>query len=103
MQSDDLKKQLVDLRDELNQRIEGIQPDMAAGRSRDSEEQAQEMENDEVLQALAMDARNEIGETERALTRMDNGTYGTCANCAEPIAEDRLKAYPMAEKCIKCA
>jgi DnaK suppressor protein len=40
---------------------------------------------------------------EEALERMENGTYGQCAECGEPIAKPRLQAIPYARHCIKCA
>ncbi len=39
---------------------------------------------------------------EEALRRVDNGTYGICRDCGEPIAEARLKAIPWTRVCIKC-
>jgi DnaK suppressor protein len=38
-----------------------------------------------------------------ALARMENGTYGACAECAEPISRPRLQAIPYARHCIRCA
>jgi DnaK suppressor protein len=38
-----------------------------------------------------------------ALARIDEGTYGTCANCGRPIAVERLEARPWADLCIDCA
>ena len=37
-----------------------------------------------------------------ALQRIDEGTFGTCANCRNPIAEERLEARPWASLCIDC-
>ncbi len=39
---------------------------------------------------------------DEALTRIDGGTFGTCARCGKPIAEERLEAMPYATKCIDC-
>ena len=39
---------------------------------------------------------------ERALARIDAGTYGTCTRCGRPIAEERLEALPYVELCIDC-
>ncbi|HVE76690.1 MAG TPA: TraR/DksA C4-type zinc finger protein [Actinomycetota bacterium] len=36
-----------------------------------------------------------------AFKRIDDGTYGTCESCGEPIGEERLKAMPAARFCIK--
>ncbi|MCD4689614.1 MAG: RNA polymerase-binding protein DksA [Desulfuromonadaceae bacterium] len=37
-----------------------------------------------------------------ALTRIDNGTFGTCECCEEPIGPARLLARPVTELCIDC-
>ena len=37
-----------------------------------------------------------------ALERIDQGTYGICAECEEPISPARLAALPWAERCIRC-
>jgi len=39
---------------------------------------------------------------DEALTRIGGGTFGTCARCGKPIAEERLEAMPYATKCIDC-
>jgi DnaK suppressor protein len=38
----------------------------------------------------------------RAQAKADDGTYGTCDGCGEPIAADRLEALPWATRCITC-
>ena len=91
------------LHTELENRLHGIQADLSRGRSQDSQEQAQETENDEVLHALAADARGELTEIANALSRIRNGTYGVCAACGVAIRADRLAAYPMAVRCVECA
>lgn len=37
-----------------------------------------------------------------ALGRLDDGTYGTCVRCGQPIAAERLEALPWAAHCIAC-
>jgi DnaK suppressor protein len=39
---------------------------------------------------------------DEALKRIEEGTFGTCARCGKPIAEERLEAMPHATKCIDC-
>ena len=41
--------------------------------------------------------------TERALAKLDDGTYGRCDECGEPIAPKRLAAMPDAVHCVACA
>ncbi len=54
-------------------------------------------------QALAAQLRNELSEIERALRKLDDGTYGRCEACGEPIAPARLEAMPAARFCINHA
>jgi RNA polymerase-binding protein DksA len=37
-----------------------------------------------------------------ALTRIDDGTYGICSACGQPIGEERLEALPWTTQCIDC-
>lgn len=41
--------------------------------------------------------------TERALAKLDEGTYGVCDACGSSIARGRLKAMPDAVLCVECA
>lgn len=43
-----------------------------------------------------------LGAIDRALQRIEDGTYGTCRRCGRPISEERLEALPHAELCIDC-
>ena len=44
-----------------------------------------------------------LARTERALAKLDQGTYGRCDECGEPIAPARLQALPDATLCLACA
>ena len=44
----------------------------------------------------------ELAEVEAALTRVADGSYGTCVECGEPIPLARLAANPSAARCIAC-
>jgi len=44
----------------------------------------------------------ELKEIEEALEKIENGTYGTCEMCGEPIRKLRLKVKPYAKYCIVC-
>jgi len=43
-----------------------------------------------------------LKEVDSALERMDEGSYGLCAVCHEPVEEERLKADPLARNCLGC-
>ncbi|MCW2935256.1 MAG: yocK [Actinomycetia bacterium] len=53
--------------------------------------------------ALLARAREQITEIEAAISRLDDGTYGTCTRCGQPVGEDRLAARPAAATCVRCA
>ena len=42
----------------------------------------------------------ELADVDRALRRLDDGTYGTCEACGHPIGDDRLEAMPAARFCV---
>ncbi len=52
--------------------------------------------------ALSYNARDLLAQTERALARIEAGTYGSCESCGEPIGKARLQAFPRATLCVKC-
>ncbi|WP_405737882.1 TraR/DksA family transcriptional regulator [Streptomyces sp. NBC_00028] len=52
--------------------------------------------------ALAANAREMLEQTERALDRLDAGTYGLCENCGNPIGKARMQAFPRATLCVEC-
>ncbi|MBU1708133.1 TraR/DksA family transcriptional regulator [bacterium] len=43
-----------------------------------------------------------LAHLDRALERINDGTYGICAECGEPIAKARLEAVPHARMCVDC-
>jgi len=51
--------------------------------------------------AKKLDAK--LRDVERALEKLDEGTYGTCDACGEPIGDERLEAIPWAVRCVKDA
>ena len=52
--------------------------------------------------AVTHNARDLLAQSERALARIDEGTYGTCESCGEPIGKARLHAFPRATLCVAC-
>lgn len=52
-------------------------------------------------QLLAV-ARQQLDETEAALARLKDGTYGRCAHCSGPISPERLEILPAARNCVTC-
>ena len=52
------------------------------------------------LQALSARLKEQLDDVEHALTRLDEGTYGTCEVCGVAISEARLEAMPATRFCI---
>ena len=52
--------------------------------------------------ALTHNARELLAQNERALARIEAGTYGVCESCGEPIGKARLQAFPRATLCVAC-
>jgi DnaK suppressor protein len=102
-QYDQIQSQLLAKQAELAQRLERLKENLTGGRSADSQEQAQELENAEVVDALGNEARTEISKIARALDQIKNGTYGVCVDCGTAIPMARLEAYAFADRCIRCA
>ncbi|MDY6980892.1 MAG: TraR/DksA family transcriptional regulator [Pseudomonadota bacterium] len=97
------RQALLNKRRELLQRVTAIADDSQLPASADSEEQAVELENEEVLTALDEEARQTLALIDQALQRIEGDEYGLCLACGKPIAEARLEAVPYAELCIDCA
>ncbi|WP_457560675.1 RNA polymerase-binding protein DksA [Caminibacter sp.] len=51
---------------------------------------------------IYLNQKRELAEIEEALKRIEEGTYGICEMCDEPIQEERLKIKPYAKYCIIC-
>lgn len=99
----EIREALLAKQQELTTRLENIKSNITRGRSADSQEQAQELENAEVVDALGNEARHELHLIAKALDQIKKGAYGDCADCGKSIPEERLKVYPFAERCIECA
>jgi DnaK suppressor protein len=55
------------------------------------------------VDALAAQARAHLDDLDRAMARLDDGTYAVCERCGSQIAAERLSARPAARTCIRCA
>lgn len=98
-----VKAQLEQRLVELKARQQNIAVDLDEPLNADSSEQAVEVQDDAALERQAALVAQEIGSINRALARIENGTYGRCVLCEEEIAPARLQARPEASLCIDCA
>ncbi len=96
-----VRADLTSERDRLATQIDKLEPSTSEDRVDDNfadlgQVAAEQGEN----QALAAQLRSELAEVERALQKLDDGTYGLCETCGQPIAPARLEAMPAARFCI---
>ena len=102
-----LRKQLEEEREELGAQAAKLEADAAdeswkEPRSDDDAETGTATFERERTMSLARNARQTIIQIERALDRMDAGTYGECISCGQQIALERLEALPQAVDCLDC-
>jgi RNA polymerase-binding protein DksA len=57
----------------------------------------------ELSLSLLENEEEALAQIERALARIDKGTYGTCEECGTEIPKERLKAIPYTRHCVECA
>lgn len=103
---EEVRNNLVSMLDELNLRLARITNNVKHSEvplEKDFAEQATQNENDEVMDYLGNAARTEIEMIKQAIVRIDNGQYGICQVCGEPISKERLEALPYSNMCINCA
>jgi len=56
----------------------------------------------EIDYTLEENSEQVLAEIDDALQRIEDGTFGTCRTCGQPIAPERLEAMPWATQCIDC-
>jgi len=55
------------------------------------------------VRALTANLQALLADVERAIAKIDDGSYGTCETCGEPIAPARLEAMPASRFCVEHA
>ena len=103
MSHEALKTELEQKLAELQSRLASIKRDVTQSHSGDSAEQAQERENDEVVDAIGNETAQSIRIIQAALNRIEDGSYGICESCGKDVGEARLAAVPEATRCVDCA
>ena len=106
---------LAELREALEEQRENLRKEIAEqGGDPDSDDAAIDVERGfadgahtaaERGQAITIvrELKGSLADVERALRKIDEGTYGVCERCGNPIAIERLEALPWAILCIDCA
>jgi len=106
------KKKAKVYREKLLIRREGligqVQAAEAYSRERDSEatqdpaDMAANAYTKELLMSMSTNDRQLLESIDGALYRIEEGEYGKCSHCGQPIQEKRLEAVPWARHCLTC-
>jgi DnaK suppressor protein len=91
----ELRQYGADPHSEKVEHIEGIDSNFA-------DSAAASAERSEIL-AFIDNARERLAAVESALTKVEEGTYGSCEDCGQEIPEARLEARPLSVRCVECA
>ena len=97
------KQKLFDLKEEYETRINKIEDHIQNPQddlNSHWEDQAISYRQNDMRKSLMAEARQSLIYVENALNHIENGTYGECEVCGEPIEEQRLQALPYATLCM---
>jgi RNA polymerase-binding transcription factor DksA len=110
VRSADLEKKVEDRKDTLRQELEKTQERIAHLEGTLNEKLDSDLGRGdpavtqrEVNRALMERLKAQAKELEQALSQLDQGRYGKCIKCGEPIHPDRLAVLPDTRLCIECA
>jgi RNA polymerase-binding transcription factor DksA len=101
----ELAKDLVRLQAELaviEAEMDDLISDAGDGAGDDQADSGTKTFEREHEMSLVINARDMVLQTERALSRIDNKTYGNCEVCGSPIGKARLQVFPRATLCMIC-
>ena len=87
---------------EKNPRVEGDYDAQFPEFGEKDDDNAQEVEQYTVRKPLEISLEKTLRDVNNALERLDEGTYGICKYCGEPIDEKRLLARPTSSSCVSC-
>ncbi|GAA1012598.1 hypothetical protein Aple_006550 [Acrocarpospora pleiomorpha] len=103
----EVRERLLAEIDELHTEILRAETELAAGNASEgagddpADAGAKTYEREREI-ALTLNARDVLAQNERAIARIDAGTYGVCESCQRPIGKERLQAFPRATLCVAC-
>ena len=103
MDIDTRKQQITARINELTAHMQKLSDDLDQPLPADLEDQAIDLEDDEVLSGLGRANLQEVRLLNAALKRIADGSYGICLKCGDDISAARLDAVPYAVLCRTCA
>ncbi len=101
----DLEADRVRLQGEVasvQQGLEDLLRDAGVGAGNDQADLGSSTLERDAEMSLANNTREMLFQVQRALARLDDGTYGVCESCENAIGKQRLMAFPRATLCLTC-
>ncbi len=100
---EEIRLKLDAMRESLSRNVEDKRAlDMLEPEVGDTIDQATQSLDKEILFELSDNERRMLGNIDASLRKMENGIYGICEHCKNPIEKKRLKALPSARYCLPC-
>jgi DnaK suppressor protein len=102
---DELRADVIRLQEELDlagRELDDLMRDAGDGAGHDQADVGSTTFERDHEMSLANNARDMLMQTLHALERIDNGSYGICESCGQPIGKNRLMAFPRATLCLPC-
>lgn len=101
------RKRLEEIRHDLDKSIavlleENHQNGASSGSPQDPADAGTNLSEADRSRALLEAAQRQRGEVQAALGRLENGVYGRCVDCGDPVPAGRLEAKPEAARCVRC-
>ncbi|WP_219974956.1 TraR/DksA family transcriptional regulator [Rubrobacter xylanophilus] len=102
------RQRLLELREELQEMVRGMEEDQASrgeaegdASEHDPGDMSHQMFTREMDATVGLQARRRLEDVERALEKIEEGTYGVCDDTGEPIPRGRLEAMPEAIRTVE--
>ncbi len=96
-----LQTMLSEMRRDIDHEVRGAS-ERDLNHLNDTSDMATDAAEGDLALRIAESETVEAEEIERAIDKIDNGTYGVCEMCTKPIGSDRIKFLPYVTLCIKC-
>jgi DnaK suppressor protein len=104
---DEIRKTLQARRDQTSERVAGFAQRPELGSAQGFGKRIGDGTTEAISRlteiGVGQSLESTLARTERALSKLDEGTYGACDVCGQPIAEKRLRAMPDSVMCVACA
>lgn len=98
-----IKESLLQRKRELEQKLTQMaQEQFSDGQVQDPGDQALTSTMESLRTTLQDTELEEYRRLIRAISKIEEGTYGICAECGNPISEKRLNSFPDATHCLFC-